>query len=313
MYFDHYPEESTPRMTTSQETPTSMPSTYVRTPLLVPSASLDDVLDARESALPPHRRGRPVLVDEEPNENHRDLLSMMPSDPPSDAVDPSDADLLRARPKLPPLGLRPASRPGAAAELYLGRATSTDIFVAQRPKRGRNGSPSTMPRSISGPLATSASEKHYMIAPLPEHAYDKRARLDRKPVPKVIIKPRNSFSRSQSSSVLDTLGFRRSVTPAESLVSSRTASTSGGDSGKLASIEEGPRSPMMGSGEGEVRANGTHDPEVLNAASSLLDLVGGCSGTSGSGSGSGSDAGASNPAVGGRSGAEGEGDFGVEV
>ncbi|WWC89168.1 uncharacterized protein L201_004086 [Kwoniella dendrophila CBS 6074] len=248
LYFSQHPElqahalTPTPsgRMYTSQEAVTPLPKRGM-------STSLDNVLRARESGFGenkprPHRRGSgEALIKGEGQERIREILALMPSDPPSmdlseiaadDESETDENDNLQS-PKRTPLGTSKGAMGldrmlNGPSNGILGRATSLDILASAPRTKGKywssrssnngnifqsrsiNGSPGVLgainpniPQERQQITPAKPSLKH----PLPSstHSVSKRARMDnprQRPVP--TFKHKDSFSRSTSAAVLET-------------------------------------------------------------------------------------------------------------
>jgi hypothetical protein len=178
------------------------------------SGSLDGVLMAREEGQHERRRTQrdeEVMLVGEGVERHSQMLALMSSSPPSspkyddDEDEPTDNededDRLsaktpsRAGPSHSRLGL---GRPMRINTFQLGRATSFDLAASS--SRARNLIPA--PRISSGPI-NSLPPFNYgakrMVRPVPTHTVEPVIKRQR---PNPAFKPRDSFSRSQSSAVL---------------------------------------------------------------------------------------------------------------
>lgn len=241
------------------------------------------------------RRLGEVELREEGEERNREMLALMPSDPPSsdpievrDEDEPLDGE--EDRPQIKPkvtVGLgRPSTMVRTSSTDYLGRATSLDIFASSsRAKQLMLPGP---PRSVSGPSssfeAPRVTEKR-TLPPVASHDDpSKRVRLERqgpRPIlPDPTLRHRDSFSRSSSAAILGAPPTPQTRSPGltRSYSFSSTSST-------LTSIAENSfhrndihpgntvysRSMTL---ENKRNPDET-DHEVLDAASKLLQMLGG--------------------------------------
>lgn len=303
IYFDQFPLE--------QSSPPRASNTVQRRPLTrTTSSSLDEVLQARESGFGEsnriYRRSGEIGLRGEGEERKRDMLALMPSDPPSmDLMELADEDELiededkedeeYAEPREPRekpnscvrLG-RPSPLFRAVSTDHLGRATSLDILASSsRAKQLISPGP---PRAVSGPAgpldAPRMVEKR-SLTPIPMHDSAKRAKFERQgshsAYPESYSRPRDSFSRSQSAAILAAPPTPQTRTPGltRSYSFSSTSST-------LTPISEGSYHRNLDSHTGKTvysrdmtsdshgkRGREETDSEVLDAAKQLLNMLGG--------------------------------------
>ncbi|KAK8864576.1 hypothetical protein IAR55_001826 [Kwoniella newhampshirensis] len=271
------------------------------------SSSLDDVLQARESGFgglrnSQFRRGSGEFsIKGEGQERIREILALMPSDPPSmdlsemaaeDESEEGDEEKEESEPKRK--GGMGLARMLNGPSTGLGRATSLDVLASSSRAKYLSKPNPLQPRSLNGngPLGSTNpnipsvsrqspnnTAKHGLPSTHQQPQPAKRARIDTsRPRPTSTLRHKDSFSRSQSAAVLDTPakgekgemmktpGFTRSFS-FSSTVSEAVAIT--------------PETAVLGKENVDiVRQPGRkrveeRDAEVLGAAEKLLQLLGG--------------------------------------
>ncbi|WWC94616.1 hypothetical protein V866_001463 [Kwoniella sp. B9012] len=251
MFFAQHPELEAHLPT---PTPSSSGRRYTTQGAITPlpkranSRSLDEILQARESGFGDNKKRSyqrtpgEGMIQGEGQERIREILALMPSDPPSmdlselagddesEEVDDEEDETPKRKPlgnSGGPMGL---DRMLNAPTNTLGRATSLDILASVprtkgkywSSKPGNNGGP-LQPRSIKGsssgvlgsinPNIPSENRQSTPLGktplkhslPLTSQAASKRARLDGgRHRPATSFRHKDSFSRSQSAAVLET-------------------------------------------------------------------------------------------------------------
>ncbi|WWD17119.1 hypothetical protein CI109_101556 [Kwoniella shandongensis] len=306
MYFAQYPHGEVQMSTPSSR---SM-SSATPLPKRGMSNSLDEVLQARESGFgglrnSQFRRGSgDVMIKGEGQERIREILALMPSDPPSmdlsemaveDDSEEGDEDNDAEEPELKRKGGMGLAKMLNGPSTGLGRASSLDIFASSSRAKYLSKPNALQPRSMNGNgvlgsvnmnipsdsrQTPKSSLKHGLASTHQQPQPAKRARIDTaRPRPTSTLRHKDSFSRSQSAAVLDTPakenrgdmmktpGFTRSFS-FSSTVSEGVAIT--------------PETAVLGKENVEttVRQPGRkrveeRDAEVLGAAEKLLQLLGG--------------------------------------
>ncbi|WRT66531.1 uncharacterized protein IL334_003490 [Kwoniella shivajii] len=250
MYFEAHPHSEahlptpTPasgRSYTTQDNVTPLPKRGM-------NSSLDNVLEARESEYGESRKRQyrrasgDVLIRGEGQDKHRELLALIPSDPPSmdlsefaideDNDEEEEEEEENDSPKRKPLGSnggamgldRMLNGPSTAG---LGRAASLDILASAPRTKGKywslksnsNNNGPLQPRSMNSPLGAinpNIPNKRPILAPLGEGALKrsaspfsqtippKRARIDgSRHRPTSTFKHKDSDLRSRNSAVLE--------------------------------------------------------------------------------------------------------------
>ena len=301
MYFDQHPLENSPLPLPS--------NTITRRPLMrMTSSSLDDILQAREigfGEVQRFRRPGEVELRGEGEERNRDMLALMPSDPPSmdlmesadedecmedeeDEDESEDASPVNMKPKIS-IGLgRPSRFIRTASVDQLGRATSLDVLASS--SRAKQLVLPGPPRAASGSSShldgLSRSEKRALPS-VPTHCSTKRARLGTEGPSSSQHENRSSQSESLSRS-------HSTVMPAPPTPQTRTPgltrSYSFSSTASIASIAEEiiPRNTDDEAGKTVYTATGStplgpprktgpadSDEEVVDAAHKLLQMLGG--------------------------------------
>ncbi|WVR06887.1 hypothetical protein IAU60_003923 [Kwoniella sp. DSM 27419] len=284
--------------------------------------SLEDVLQAREDGFASkqqYRRGSregSAVIKGEGQERIREILALMPSDPPSMDLseiamdDESDqATENEESPKKKPLGgtggpmglARMLNAPSGAnaGTTALGRASSLDILASSSKAKHfwKTNNTNGNGRAPLGAISTNIPNGRQSMIPNGHNALKrsptpsqggakslaKRARIEpARPRPAPAFRHKDSFSRSQSSAVLEspekdrvdhgemkTPGFTRSFS-ISSAMSEAVAITP--ESAVVAKKENIPIKAATGKGKTSAEER---DAEVLGAAEKLLQLLGG--------------------------------------